>query len=733
MRIAIGMLGGTIVYVAYYPSDSVSVENGDALWMAALAILIAALVAVSRCIGGGQTAALSGSPVSWADRLLDIVPWMLASWMMLAAFASSPPGNLRMSTNEAWFWVSAAALFTAGRWLMQSTSARQATLALAVACSGGLAAHGLHQKFVSLPANRLAYEQDPDRVLMLAGLEAPAGSAERMVFENRLFDGGPTGTFALANSLAGVLLVGVVLSIGILRFHWHGLSPAQRVAWGMAVLLCGGCLLATRSRSGAIAMLVGAALMFVVASRLRATNRKAMLLGLAGVSVFGIGLSLFIASVGNREWLAQAPASLSFRFQYWRSTWQMAVDRPVWTAGPGNYQSIYSRYREPSATEQIAEPHNLFFETLASGGFVGLVLLGLIFVAGFTFMIRRKESQSQGENQADAADRSWLWLGAGVSLAMIWLLGLASRNPPDLQASLYVIPVSLVLAFVLGRSLATLTAEAIDSIIGVAIITVGLHLMVSGGWTVPGVVVGVWIGAAILTRKEPGASAAQAEQGRSLPLAGALACLALLATLYLMSIRPVEARKLAMATAAAAQADGRPGTAMRSLQQAVEADPWSPEAALWLADQYRWRLVIGGDRPENRRPWFAWLTEAKRRAGDDPAVYRMVGAQQLHVYQRLGNRADLQAAGETFQAAVDWSPSDQWMLAQMAVIADAMGQTEKGEKLADRALQLSRLGGNIERDLSRQLLYEARQLEDASRNGPRRRPADELLGEPANR
>ena len=115
-------------------------------------------------------------------------------------------------------------------------------LVLLVVCGTGLAVHGLHQYFISLPANRAEYQQDPERILKLAGVEAPPGSAERMVFENRLFDGGPTGTFALANSLAAVLLVSVIVAVGVLRFHWRQLQPLQRLGWASVGMLCAGLL-----------------------------------------------------------------------------------------------------------------------------------------------------------------------------------------------------------------------------------------------------------------------------------------------------------------------------------------------------------------------------------------------------------------------------------------------------------------------------------------------------------
>lgn len=739
IRFAVGLLGAALVYVFYYPSDSIAVESGDALWLAGLAIAIVAVVAVSGAIAVDRQPATdeavasdrSRAAATWASRLLDILPWLLAAWMMLAALLSSPPGNLRMATNEAWLWVTAAAVFTASRRLMYSPAARRAALTLIVVGGSGLATHGLHQYFISLPANRLAYEQDPDRVLNLAGVVAPEGSAERMVFENRLYDGGPTATFALANSLAAVLLVGVILSLGVLRFHWQGLGRWQRVVWILAALLCASCLLAARSRSAALAMLVGSACVFVAASRLRRDNPKALLMGLAGVSVAGIGIALFVARVGNREWLAQAPASLAFRFQYWRSTWQMALDHPLWTAGPGNFQSMYARYREPSATEQIAEPHNLFFETLASGGFIGLGLLLLTIAAGLALALGRREAPQAGERAKRDADGSWIWLGAASSVSLVWLIGWASRNLPDLQASLFALPVSILLAVLLGPTIAKLASRDLDSIFGVALGALMIHLLVSGGWTIPGVAIVVWHGAAVLTRTDRDGGAGSGV--RPISMATTLGCLLmLLLALYFVSIRPVTTRKFSMAIAEVAQTSGELGKSRISLERAFEADRWSADAALWLADYYRWRIIAAGDRDDDRRRWASYLQLAKQRAGDDPAVYRMVGAQQLHVYQRHGDSIDLEAAAETFQSAVDWSPADQWLIAQLAVVAAARGKTAKAGRLGDRAWQLSRLGGNIERALSKQLVYEARPLGSQADRGPVRRPADQLLAEPAD-
>jgi Tfp pilus assembly protein PilF len=182
-----------------------------------------------------------------------------------------------------------------------------------------------------------------------------------------------------------------------------------------------------------------------------------------------------------------------------------------------------------------------------------------------------------------------------------------------------------------------------------------------------------------------------------------------------------------MATAAMAQSSGQLGKARLSLEQASKADQWSADAMLWLADYYCWRLILEGDSRQVRQQWESCLADVKRRAGDDPAVYRMIGAQQLHAYQRHGEQRDLGAAAETFEQAVQWSPANQWMMAQMAVVAEARGQRDQAQKLGKRAAELAELGGNIERALSRQQVYEARPLGRLADQGPIRQPANQLL------
>lgn len=777
MNVGTALLAGAVVYLAYHPSDSVAVEQGDALWFALLAVFTATVTwggwfwqrPGTSIQGGNQPDEVHGgvqpsgrpgadsTPVSgqrWMNRLSAVVlnwaAWLLAAWMIFAAYATCPPGNLRMASNEAWLWVSGAAIFSSARLLTAKLGTRRSLLALFVVCTVGLSVHALHQYFVTLPANRLLYLEDPDAVLAIAGVNAPAGSSERMVFANRLMDGGPTATFALANSLAAILLFGVVLAVGVLRYRVRVLGRLGIVFWIAIVLLCVGALLAARSRSATLAMVISVGLLWLSSGSRGHFRTRTVMVGLGLLFTVSVGGALLLGFFGNREWFEQAPASLAFRFQYWRASWQMVLEYPWFGVGPGNFQSLYERFRELSTTEQIAEPHNLFIETLASGGFVALGLLVSMFIAIAVLCVHRMRDADEvnpgiGETALlDSGGDKWIVLGGTLAFLLVWWMGVLALVLPDLAASMLVVPVVLFTAFACWPAMRSLGSREIDSIVLSACVGVGIHLMVAGGWTVPGVALLLWVGGGLLTRHSVAVTALRgskgssaevssagfgATHGKSYAVAVAIVGVLVSLVLTLKSLGPVESRKRAMAEAAELMQSGRVRRAQAKLLTAAATDPWSPEAMLWLANLDQLQLSSRGESDDLRRSLDSALAEALKRAGEDPAAYRQVASQRIHLYQVHGQATDLQAATEIFEQVALWSPADEWIMAQMSVLEAARGRSAEAAEYAEKAKELSVLGGNIERDLARQLIFLPQKVGVPAQAGPIRRPADQLLNQ----
>ncbi len=781
--IAATVLAGVLVYAQYHPSDSVAVERGDALWFCVFCLLVLIVTAFAERLGARDPKQNASS--SRLSLVLDLVPWLLGGWIMIAAFGRSNIGNLRLGTNEAWVWISAAAIFYAARRLFAHSMWVRASVTLLLGCAIAQGVHGLHQYFISLPQMRIAYQVNPEQMLQLAGIDAPPGSSERMVFENRLRDGGPTGTFALANSLAGVLVMGGMIALAGLWFRWSSMSVAQRVGWiGLTATLLAS-LIATGSRSAIVAGFLGAAFLLLSSVDL-GRHRRTVIGALMAIGLLGGGVLGGVLTWGNREWFEQAPASLAFRLQYWRSTIAMVKEMPLFGAGPGNYQMIYEQFREPSANEQIAEPHNFFFETLASGGWIAAALLVVLSGAVGVCWVRQRRLLAENEPSENlqapeindgvhATDGSlrergvnpgwFVWFGAGLSFLLVWAIGFLSWSIPDLEANLFSIPLSVAAMVLAWSSLSGMNDRELHWLGAAALVAMMIHLTIAGGWTVPGVAIGVWLISAVICRNvavreretlKPGfetrvqgdldrepSSAGQisgnenrsGDENRSTKWNAVMPVLAvvLLGGIVLVSILPVSRQQGLLSAIGNTRGRADFASLDRLLGQAMAADPWSTEAARWRTDVYRWQIVRAAEdnaNPENaalRETWHALVEQTKRRGGEDPSLYRELGTGQLHVYQRFGQPNDLQDALQTFTEAARWSPSNQWMAAQLAEVAKAAGDAELATTMAKRAEWLAGLGFNMGRMLDNQMILEARPLGIRVATEPQRRPASELL------
>ncbi|MCC9600588.1 O-antigen ligase family protein [Stieleria sp. JC731] len=759
--LAVASLGGLLAYVAFNPVDSTEVERGEALWFATFAIVTWALTFISEPwfqVGGviaKQATAAQASDTrfgvvkqSFGSVTVDVVAWLLAIWMMVSALAMCPPGNLRTSTNEAWFWVSAAAVLTSARRLLVDRSCRKMMAAILVALTFAMAVDACYEFAVTLPARRASYLADPDEMIRQAGIDAPRRSAARMVFANRLLDGGPTSTFLLANSLAAVLCVPVLAGVfAVCDWMKRRRSILFAVLGTFAILIGMVALYGTQSRSGLLSCIV-AVVYFSFAILKRKTGKaesnssgaRSKLLPLI-VAVFAIGFGfLVIGLMSGSEWIEAAPSSLLFRLQYWKSTVAMLADYPWLGVGPGSFQAMYLRYRLPQANETIADPHNFVFETLAAGGLVaGLLLLVLAIV--LVRVARGNQPESSTVTAADGRRSSLatsLLVGAVVAALVTGMFSFAAGAELDLWLVIMVVVAATIAGLFTWRQLAAMDSAVsslwIKTWSGAIVLSMLVHLCVSGGWTVPGVAMFIWLAVAMLVpqRSEP-ASDDQAPASNASATRASLAVLAialpLLMTLRATSLMPVTEAKLALSRAEFAASQGMGKRAFNDVQEALQADQWDTMAAIWHSDLLKRQLVGAGDRPSQRQDWFAATEEVLRRCGVDPLARRTVAEQFLHVYQRFGNADDLKRASEILADVYPDNPTDVSLVAQLALVEEAMGRHESAAELAQQAGGLSKLGDNVVRLLGLQFACVVRPIGAAAANGPIREPVNVLFSQ----
>src|SRR5262249_54045748 len=150
-------------------------------------------------------------------------------------------------------------------------------------------------------------------------------------------------------------------------------------------------------------------------------------LGLVGVALV-VGLAAATGGL-DRFVFSEAFKSLSYRGEYWTASWRMLTARwarALLGVGPGNFRSFYLEYKLPESSEEIADPHNLFFDIWSSGGLIGLVGLGLLLYACVRPLLRRQESA--GAETTAASSTTWrdpvLLIGAAGAFVVTFVMGL---------------------------------------------------------------------------------------------------------------------------------------------------------------------------------------------------------------------------------------------------------------------------------------------------------------------
>lgn len=368
----------------------------------------------------GKLAVVARRAVRVADAGLALfLAWATASYL---ALIFGKTGDVRLATNAYWAFAVPTLLYFFARRFRRFFDSRLTPVlfALIFAVAAAESLHSFYSLTVATPRLRAAYLADPEGVLAENGMTF-SNDAERARFENRLLESSePTGTFGLANTLAGLLaptfVFGAAAFLSASSRRRRALKTAKTnkidasnspqtaptaqlplknvpsvpslAVWGAALGLVLFVLLATKSRSGFLGATFGVGvwgvLSFLAALR-RAERKTARRVAFGTVGAFvGAAFLLvgaFATGLLDREVFAEAGKSLGYRLDYWRSTAAMIADSPLLGVGPGEFQSVYARYISPTASEFIADPHSFAFELAALFGVPALVAFAVFLAA----------------------------------------------------------------------------------------------------------------------------------------------------------------------------------------------------------------------------------------------------------------------------------------------------------------------------------------------------------------
>lgn len=726
-RVGRALIGLLLVLVVLIPGDSVAVEQGDALllvWPPLLAAICAVLVFRASGVEARRTA------------LLACGCWIgLAAWMWVSVLANLADANVRAAINESWYWTAAAATFIAAAILFQNDAQRRTLVALFFAVLVAASFHAAYQYVVTMPRDLELLSVDPDEALRRAGVDPTTDPVTRRMFIDRLAGREPIATFALTNSLAGLLAPGVVLAIAIVVLSISQRSGGWRawLLWIAVALFAGVVLLVTKSRSAWLAVMFGFVLIpvgsILVHStrlnrwfRLRASgaaedrsqeapageraqqgreggavttplvrSRTALLVVIAGVLLLAGAVALV---ANDRLVLSGAPQSVRVRLDYWRAAIAMVIDRPLVGFAPGNFQPAYPAYRLPSAHEQIADPHNFLLELAALGGIPAAVLFLAAAVFGAAGLLRRRsptsaEDGSEPERSGRADPVDWnVTVGSLVALPTAWIGGYILGVAPDPEPYVTGIPLAAAV-FVMGR--AWVRRGALPRwALGIAAATLFAHLCTSGGVSVPGVLLPiVLLAGANLELWRP---VRLRRRGRIRPrpkriATSALVALTVVTGLFLISAwLPVRGVQQSVADAEVLARQGKIEQAIQVLQSGAAVDPFDPTVAAFAASlRGSWDLRYGGEWTAVLQQLVESLIERDPR---NPAVYTQAADQRVLFYQRTGDGDHLRSASELYRAALERFPAGIRIRVQLALLERAMGDHRQARQYAEEAARL---------------------------------------------
>lgn len=667
---------------------------------------------------------------------------LLVGHIVSTIFVFREHGDRRSALNLCFEW---CALFV--QWMLFRQLALQVTgaskICSSVICSiaVGLAAFGIWQSMVFYPQQADWYRSgrkilddvqsqaegvsasEAARVLKEFQAEGiPTEGTSRILWENRLLSSTePFATFSLANTLAGILALSLVVMLGLL--FWKSGHSGERRLWKtglliLAMLVVAWCLVLTKSRSGWAGALVGAALLFI--GRWKSVSRGRLVItggitALVGCVLFGIAaMSGFI----DKEVILESPRSSQFRLMYWTGSLQMLRHQPVFGPGPGNFRNAYLQYRVDEASEEIRDPHNFLLDAWSSAGLIGLLGISLIVIsvvrqlAGSAVTmdadpppeskpkrrgVDQRGTDKRGADNSPAADSSLLRItvigllsGFAIHGAWEWLSG-ATFGAEDLPQLLLLAGIPLAGLFQRRTTSDTFACGAVAMMV---------HLLAAGGFSMPVVMSLLLMIAAMLVsqrelieQNDGGSSPAKvraftrssAGQVISHPLVATAACILAAWTTSQWGLVPVASSRhsLAVGNQAFQQRDFE--RARVEYQRAAELDPFSVSPRQQMAEFEAYRLE------EVRQ---AYRGPKNAEANWEPTEEERIRLQSLV----RGRLKEIRSGFEALIQADQRSPFAYRRKAQgLAAVADVLGDQETlNEALAVQTLALNRYPSSIE-------------------------------------
>lgn len=241
----------------------------------------------------------------------------------------------------------------------------------------------------------------------------------------RAYLGAATGTFVNRNSFATFLGFGLILGVAIIFERRaapkgrvarkpHLLSPEnlEAVFYGLMIAVVALALLATQSRMGAFASLLGLLTTFTLLRR----NGGASIGRLAAeIGVTLVVLGVFFVGMGGDtlQRLLFLETDSGTRLDLYRQTWAMITVRPLSGFGYDSFAAAFELFRQPPLLSErdVDLAHNTYLTLWAEQGLIIGSLPPLLLLA-MGWLILRNQSKDKDKQAISAAALGVMVLGA---------------------------------------------------------------------------------------------------------------------------------------------------------------------------------------------------------------------------------------------------------------------------------------------------------------------------------
>lgn len=341
-------------------------------WVLALggaAILADAFDAPLYALFGWRATLLPGLPIA---RLL--LPAVFAAAAVL--LAADPRRALDCVRATALLWPAVALAFVSAIW-----SERPATTLLWSAALLGTSAFGI--------ALAVRFSVQEQSVLTAAAVSCIAIASALIVMLWPAFGVGRRdlwrGVYVYKN------LLGRCMALGVVAAAVTAFSKRRRVPALVAVLLCSGVLLGTRSRASILSAVVAIAAALVLLAA-RTWRRQAFVILASGALMTVLVVAVLLTTRPGLAFLGR-DETLSARTTIWKGVTARAMQRPWLGHGYGAFwTSPVGQERLPQMARPVSEGHNGVVDLFAELGVVGLILvlvpLGVFAAAAVRFALQ---------------------------------------------------------------------------------------------------------------------------------------------------------------------------------------------------------------------------------------------------------------------------------------------------------------------------------------------------------